>query len=436
MCYNLCIFDMRKKNSSEHRRKVNFGGIEQKVCMAKIRNFAEIAPNLPFTEYNFYEEYRGAFEKTELGWMKKILPLHEMARSLGLVNASLRPKRGRRSYFTPEGKVALMFLKMKTQMSFPKLMEALNGNIFYQMFCDIVIDPARPLTNYKLLDDIALELAGKLKIQELQNVLAGMWKPYMKGLDTMYTDATCYESEMRYPSDQKLLWECVEKGYELMCKASRKLDIHRPRTKFLDVEKANLTYRKQHNHFRSGDARESIPNRIVSVNKPYVRPIVRGKEARNVEFEAKCNNILVDGISFIEKLSFNAFNEGTRLPHCIKMHKRLFGVDVKKIGGDASYAGNTNRELCTSNGIHTSFVQKGKRAKEKREKDFVREDLARVRATTMEGSFGTQKEHYSMRRIKARMKMTEILYIFFGIHTANAVLLADRVEQQAQAKAA
>jgi hypothetical protein len=43
-----------------------------------------------------------------------------------------------------------------------------------------------------------------------------------------------------------------------------------------------------------------------------------------VEFGAKCNNILIDGISFIEKLSFNAFNEGTRLEHCIKMHKRLF----------------------------------------------------------------------------------------------------------------
>ena len=105
--------------------------------------------------------------------------------------------------------MAMMFLKMKTQKSFPKLMEALNGNIFYQMFCDIVIDPAQPLTNYKLLDDISLELTGKLKIQELQNVLAEMWKPYMKDLDTMYMDATCYESEMRYPTDQKLLWECV-----------------------------------------------------------------------------------------------------------------------------------------------------------------------------------------------------------------------------------
>lgn len=74
------------------------------------------------------------------------------------------------------------------------------------MFCDIVIDPSRPLTSYKLLDDITLELAGKLKIQELQNVLAEMIKLYMNDLGTMYTDATCYESEMCYPTDQKLLW--------------------------------------------------------------------------------------------------------------------------------------------------------------------------------------------------------------------------------------
>ena len=67
----------------------------------------------------------------------------------------------------------------------------------------------------------------------------------------------------------------------------------------------------------------------------------------------------------------------------------------------------------------------------------MREDLARVRATTMEGSFGTQKEHYSMRRIKARMERRQrVLYIFFGIHTANAVLLADRLEKKEPAKAA
>ena len=142
--------------------------------MTKEQHLAGASQSLPFTEYNFHEEYRGAFEKTGLGRMKRILPLHEMAKNLGLVIESLRPKRGCRSYFTPEGKVTLMFLKMETQMSFPKLMESINDNIFYQMFCDIVIDPAHPLTNYKLLDDIELELAGRLKIQELQNVLAEM----------------------------------------------------------------------------------------------------------------------------------------------------------------------------------------------------------------------------------------------------------------------
>ena len=66
-------------------------------------------------------------------------------------------------------------------------------------------------------------------------------------------------------------------------------------------------------------------------------------------------------------------------------------------------------------------------------KDYVRQELARVRATSMEGSFGTQKEHYSLGRVKARKKETEILYIFFGIHAANAVRLADRLAEPMRA---
>lgn len=465
------------------------------ICMSKVRNLAEIAPNIGFTEFDFFDLYRSTFEKSELGRIKKLLPLRKMAENFGLVRKSLRPKLGRRSYFTPEGKVALMFLKMYTGLSCPKLMEQLNGNIHYQMFCDVIIAPKRPLTNYKLLDDIMMELAGKLKIQQQQDLLAEMWKPYMKDLETMYTDATCYESEMRYPTDPKLLWEGIEKSYRIMCEFSSRLNLHRPRTKFLDVQKANLAYRKQRrrtksqtrkmtrrlldllgkilkeirrmerendevdksltirekgdldiitkmyrqqkNHFRSKDCRESIKDRIVSISKPYVRPIVRGKEVRSVEFGAKVNNIMVDGISFIEKLSFNAFNEGTRLVHCLKMHKRLFGVEAKKVGGDTGYAGTENRDYCKENGIQTSFVKRGRPfSEEKKEKDLVRQELARVRAAAMEGSFGTQKEHYDLKRVKARTKQTEILYIFFGIHTANVVQLEKRIEQRALLEAA
>lgn len=462
--------------------------------MAKVQHISGITKRLPFEDLDFYDLFRITFENSELGRMKRLLPLHEMAVNFGLVPKRPERKRGPKPFFSPEGKVALMFLKMYTQLSAPKLLEQLNGNVHYQIFCDIYINPLRPLTNYKLIDDIASELAVNLKIQQQQDILAEAWKPYMKDLDTFYTDATCYESEMRYPTDQKLLWECCEKAYSIMCTACQRLGIHRPRTKYLDVEKANLTYvkqrkhsksqqrkiirrlirllgkilqeirktyrnyddmedvltikeknvmeivtkvyRQQKSHFENDNPRESIPDRIVSISKPYVRPIVRGKEVKNVEFGAKCNNILVDGISFIEKLSFNAFSEGTRLEHCIKMHKRLFKVDVKKIGGDTGYAGTANRNLCKEMGIQTSFVNRGRPAAEKQEKDYVRHELARVRATAMEGSFGTQKEHYDMRRIKARKKKTELLYIFFGVHTANIVHLAERLAEQEQTKAA
>ena len=37
---------------------MHFGGIEHKVTMSKIQNFAEITPNLPFSEFNFYDLYR------------------------------------------------------------------------------------------------------------------------------------------------------------------------------------------------------------------------------------------------------------------------------------------------------------------------------------------------------------------------------------------
>ena len=114
----------------------------------------------------------------------------------------------------------------------------------------------------------------------------------------------------------------------------------------------------------------------------------------------------------------------------------MFGVDVKKVRGDTSYAGTINRDYCKEKGIQPSFVKRGRPFQEKKEKDFVRQELARVRATAMEGSFGTQKEYYDLRRVKSRKKETEILYIFFGIHTANLVHLAKRLIEQELAFAA
>ena len=60
----------------------------------------------------------------------------------------------------------------------------------------------------------------------------------------------------------------------------------------------------------------------------------------------------------------------------------------------------------------------------------LRSELSKERATRLEGSFGTQKQHYSLAGIKARNRKTEILWIFFGIHTANAILMIDKIRNR------
>ena len=67
-----------------------------------------------------------------------------MAVRFGLRDPHPHKKAGRKSHFSPEGKVALMFLKAYSGLSAPKLMEQLNANIHYQLFCGIRICSRNP----------------------------------------------------------------------------------------------------------------------------------------------------------------------------------------------------------------------------------------------------------------------------------------------------
>ena len=98
---------------------------------------------------------------------------------------------------------------------------------------------------------------------------------------------------------------------------------------------------------------------------------MRGKETKPVEFGAKVNNIQVDGISFIEHLSFDAFNEGIRLKECINLQQ------VTAVAADSIYASNANRKFCTEKGIATSFVRKGRAAKDEELRRILRSELSR-----------------------------------------------------------
>jgi hypothetical protein len=59
--------------------------------------------------------------------------------------------------------------------------------------------------------------------------------------------------------------------------------------------------------------KQSIPDRIVSISQPHIRPIVRGKAGTAVEFGAKLSASCVDGYIFIERISWDNFNESVDL---------------------------------------------------------------------------------------------------------------------------
>ena len=82
---------------------------------------------------------------------------------------------------------------------------------------------------------------------------------------------------------------------------------------------------------------------------------------------------------FIEHLSFKAFNEGIRLKDCVRMQQKLMNVRVKCVAADSIYANNANRRFCTKYGISTSFVCKGRAAKDEALMKVLRSELSRER---------------------------------------------------------
>ena len=434
---------------------------------------------MPFTEFDFMQKYRESFAASELGRIYAQLPLKEMAEKIRSHSPKRHPQ-GNSPMFPPEGEVAMMFLKSYTGQSDDGLIELFNGSIHMQMFCGVLIDPAKPIKNGKIVSAIRNRIAAVLDIMELQRVLYDKWGGSLRDKDLCLTDATCYESHLRFPTDIKLLWECCEWLQALLAKTCKRLKERLPRNKYHDIDHARLGYAKQRRHtkaateklrrrllallskqivqwnricrihtigivltdeqskrlaalkevFRQQSAlaqKKEVKHRIVSIDRPYIRPIVRGKENKRVEFGAKVNNIQIDGISFIEHYSFEAFNEGVRLKQCVEYQQEMTGVKVARVGADTIYANNDNRRYCTENGITTCFVRKGPKPKEEdADISTARRIIGTLRSTTMEGSFGNQKQHYGIGRISARNSRSETLLLFFGIHMANAAILAAR----------
>jgi transposase, IS5 family len=441
--------------------------------------------NLLFSHQQLLHDF---FLQTDLGQLYVAIPFDQLASTIPVPKGN-QSGLGRKPWFDVRGGIGLLVLKHYLQLSDAMLIERINTDWAMQLFCGITLKPGEQIRDTNQPSWWRTYIGKHLNIDAMQKELVQHWKPFMNQTGVGMLDATCYESRISYPTDVKLIWNSCHEVYQFIQRSRKALKLRKSRMnyqrqkqKFQAYQKTRKKSRRQEKKLRKqllkflakllehrqqvqqkyhlalshkhrsklhtivqvyeqqyakvyGTAKE-IKDRIVSLSKPYIRPIIRGKETKSVEFGAKVNILQVDGINFINHLSYDAFNESTRLQSSIYLQRKLFGK-CTHLSADQIYATNANRTYCSSNHIITNFIPKGKQKMHHIEQAAVlRKTLNLARGTILEGSFGNQKNHYLLQKIPARNQTTETCWIFFGIFTSNAVRLAGRIassEQKARA---
>ena len=420
------------------------------------------------------------FLSTDLGQLYQSVPFKALASKIPSPQYE-KSGRGRKPFLKVEGGIALMILKHYLGLSDELLIERLNTDWCMQYFCGVQLG-LRKIKDKNLVSTWRTYLGNHLNIAELQGVLIQNWKPHMEQTHVTLMDATCYESHLRYPTAVKLLWESIGKVYGIEQQKRIGLKLRNSRSNYGRHKQQYMQYQRNRKKAKRKEKKmrkqllkyllrllqgleklqqkhqfnlsnkeikllatirtvyeqqhellyghtDRVPHRIVSLSKSYVRPIVRGKEIKPVEFGAKVHKVQVSGISFIEHLSYENFNEGTRLKHTVAFHQKHFGK-LSQLGADAIYATNENRRYCSKLDIATGFVPKGREGKLADQKKALRCAISVIRGTVLEGSFGNEKNHYLLQKIKAKTQPTEIAWIFFGMMTANASIISKRIAEK------
>jgi transposase, IS5 family len=161
----------------------------------------------------------------------------------------------------------------------------------------------------------------------------------------------------------------------------------------------------------------SIEDRIVSIHQPHVRPIVRGKSQAKVEFGAKIHVSIVDGICFLDELSWDAFNEGSHMLNYVGQYKKRFGYYPSELLADQIYCTRTNRAALKEKGIKLLAKPLGRPT-------ALHNHVSPGERNPIEGKFGQAKTGYGLNRIKARLDSTSETWIATIFMVLNLVKLA------------
>jgi hypothetical protein len=170
-----------------------------------------------------------------------------------------------------------------------------------------------------------------------------------------------------------------------------------------------------------------IEDRIVSLNQPHIRPIVRGKAGTPVEFGAKLSVSYIDGYVFLDRISWDNFNESGDLKAQVEAFKRYTGVYPKSVHVDRIYRTRSNRAWCKERGIRISGPPLGRppaNISPEKKKQALEDERVR---NAIEGKFGISKRRFSLNRVMAKLPNTSQTAIAITFLVMNLSVLLRQV---------
>ncbi len=164
-----------------------------------------------------------------------------------------------------------------------------------------------------------------------------------------------------------------------------------------------------------------VDNRIVSIDQPHIRSIVRGKARANVEFGAKIALAIDNGYALIDRLSWDNFNEGPTLIQSVEDYFDQHGHYQEVLCADQIYRNRDNLRYCRARGIRLSGPRLGRPPadpqKTRENQRIEREDAGTRNA--VEGKFGEAKRAYCLGCVKGKLKETSETIIMLQFMVMN-----------------
>jgi hypothetical protein len=184
-------------------------------------------------------------------------------------------------------------------------------------------------------------------------------------------------------------------------------------------------YRQQLQMYQEN--KNTIEERIVSLNQPHIRPIVRGKARSSVEFGAKLSASCFEGYVFLDRISWDNYNESGDLQAQVEIYHQYTGFYPESVHVDKIYRTRANRAWCKEKGIRISGPPLGRPPKNVSKEQKKQAQLDERIRNCIEGKFGEAKRRFSLNKVMAKLPQTSLCTIAITFLVMNLARLLRQV---------